>query len=353
MPPKPRVVVVGSSNTDMVIRSPRLPRPGESVVAGQFYMAAGGKGANQAVAAARAGAAVTFIAKVGRDLFGDQAIAGFRREGIDCRWIARDPRTPSGIALILVAEDGENLISVALGANMRLTAAEVARAASPIAGVGAVREPPLLVLQLEVPLPAVRRAVALAHRAGVPVVFNPAPAPRAPLPKALLGQIDYLVLNETELDVMAGRTLKQKLERGTPVNGGELRVPRPSSYLGVRCARDSEFAAARRLLDAGVRHVILTRGRQGVALLDDPGHPVLIPGHQVKSVDAVGAGDAFVGTFACFLAEGRPLAEALELANAAAAISVTRRGAQPSMPRRAEILAFARSHNDERRIHGQ
>jgi len=320
MPPKPRVVVVGSSNTDMVIRSPRLPRPGESVVAGQFYMAAGGKGANQAVAAARAGAAVTFIAKVGRDLFGDQAIAGFRREGIDCRWIARDPRTPSGIALILVAEDGENLISVALGANMRLTAAEVARAASPIAGVGAVREPPLLVLQLEVPLPAVRRAVALAHRAGVPVVFNPAPAPRAPLPKALLGQIDYLVLNETELDVMAG---------------------------------SSGFAAASRLLDAGVRHVILTRGRQGVALLDDPGHPVLIPGHQVKSVDAVGAGDAFVGTFACFLAEGRPLAEALELANAAAAISVTRRGAQPSMPRRAEILAFARSHNDERRIHGQ
>jgi len=314
MPPKPRVVVVGSSNTDMVIRSPRLPRPGESVVAGQFYMAAGGKGANQAVAAARAGAAVTFIAKVGRDLFGDQAIAGFRREGIDCRWIARDPRTPSGIALILVAEDGENLISVALGANMRLTAAEVARAASPIVRAGA------LVLQLEVPLPAVRRAVALAHRAGVPVVFNPAPAPRAPLPKALLGQIDYLVLNETELDVMAG---------------------------------SSGFAAASRLLDAGVRHVILTRGRQGVALLDDPGHPVLIPGHQVKSVDAVGAGDAFVGTFACFLAEGRPLAEALELANAAAAISVTRRGAQPSMPRRAEILAFARSHNDERRIHGQ
>jgi len=310
MPAKPRVVVVGSSNTDMVIRSPRLPRPGESVVAGHFYMAAGGKGANQAVAAARAGADVTLVAKLGRDVFGDQAVAGFCREGIDCQWIVRDPKTPSGIALILVAEDGENLISVALGSNMRLSSAEVSRAAAAIRGAGA------LVLQLEVPLAAVRRAVALAHRAGVPVVFNPAPAPRAPLPEPLLSQIDYLVVNETEMDVMAG---------------------------------SSDFAAARRLLDSGVGHVILTRGRQGVALLDDPNHPILIPGQEVKSVDAVGAGDAFVGTFACFLAEGRPLAEALALANAAAALSVTRKGAQPSMPDRKEILAFHTSRLTSRR----
>ncbi|MFW6162990.1 MAG: PfkB family carbohydrate kinase, partial [Planctomycetota bacterium] len=144
-----RVVVVGSSNTDMVIRSQRLPRPGESVVAGHFYMAAGGKGANQAVAAARAGAQVTLVAKVGQDMFGDQAVAGFEREGIDCSWVARDPEAPSGIALILVDEEGENLISVALGANLRLTPADVDGAADAIARATA------LVVQLEVPLDAV------------------------------------------------------------------------------------------------------------------------------------------------------------------------------------------------------
>jgi len=298
----PSVVVVGSSNTDMVIRSERLPRPGESVVAGQFYMAAGGKGANQAVAAARAGAEVTFVAKVGRDMFGDRAIAGFRREGMACRWIVRDPKAPSGIALILVDNEGENLISVALGANMRLTPAEVRRAARAIAGAGAV------VLQLEIPMPAVRCAVTLARRSRVPVVLNPAPAPRNPLPRALLGQIDYLVLNETEMEAIAG---------------------------------SSEFTAARKLLDAGVGHVVLTRGKKGAALLDGTPRPKLIPGYKVKSVDAVGAGDAFVGTLATFIAEGRPLDEALGLANAAAAISVTRRGAQPSMPQRNEILRFA------------
>jgi len=302
MRPKSLVVVVGSSNTDMVIRSRRLPRPGESVVAGQFYTAAGGKGANQAVAAARAGAAVTFVAKLGRDVFGDQAIAGFRREGIECRWIARDPKVPSGIALILVEEGGENLISVALGANMKLSPADVERASGAIAQAGA------LVLQLEVPLPAVRRAVAIARRNGVPVVFNPAPAPRKPLPKALLRQIDYLVLNETEMEAIAG---------------------------------SGDFAAARRLLDAGVGEVILTRGKKGAATLDGSPRPWLIPGYKVKAVDAVGAGDAFVGTLAAFLAEGRSLEESLDLANAAAAISVTRKGAQPSMPRRAEILRFA------------
>jgi len=300
---KPHVVVVGSSNTDMVIRSPRLPRPGESVVAGQFYMAAGGKGANQAVAAARAGAKVTLVAKVGRDMFGDRAIAGFRKEGIECRWIARDPKTPSGIALIFVDSEGENLISVALGANLRLTAAEVERAAGAIARAGA------LVVQLEIRLPAVRRAVAVARRAGVPVVFNPAPAPPKPLSKALLRQIDYLILNETEMEVIAG---------------------------------SAEFTAARHLLDAGVGHAILTRGRRGVALLDGSKRPPLIHGHKVKSVDAVAAGDAFVGAFACFIAEGRALRQALELANAAAAISVTRKGAQPSLPKRREMISFLR-----------
>lgn len=300
---KPRVVVVGSSNTDMVIRSPRLPRPGESVVGGGFYMAAGGKGANQAVAAARAGAKVTLIAKVGQDLFGDEAVAGFRREGIDCRWIARDPEAASGIALILVDREGENLISVALGANLRMTPADVDRAADAIARAAA------LVVQLEVPLAAVRRAAAVAHEHGVPVILNPAPAPPRPLPKALLRRVDYLVLNETEMDVLAG---------------------------------SGDFGAAAALLDAGVGHVVVTRGKQGVAVLDDPTDPLLIPGHRVKSVDAVGAGDAFVGTFATFLAEGRPMAEALALANAAAALSVTRRGAQPSLPTRKQILSFPR-----------
>ena len=299
---KPRVVVVGSSNTDMVIRSTRLPRPGESVVGGSFYTAAGGKGANQAVAAARAGAAVTLVAKVGTDVFGDEAVAGFRREGIECRWIARDPDAASGIALILVNREGENLISVALGANLRLTAAEVESAADAIRSAG------VLIVQLEVALPAVRRAVRLAHSSGVPVVLNPAPAPSKPLPRALLRQVDYLVLNETEMEVIAGT---------------------------------SEFTAAQSLLDAGVGHVVLTRGRKGAAVLDGTPRPMRIPAFKVKSVDAVAAGDAFVGSMATFIAEGRPLDQALRLASAAAALSVTRRGAQPSLPRRRDILKLA------------
>jgi ribokinase len=345
---KPRIVVVGSSNTDMVIRSPRLPRPGESVVAGQFYMAAGGKGANQAVAAARAGAHVTFVARLGTDVFGAQAIAGFRREGIDCRWLARDPKNPSGIALILVAKDGENLISVALGANMRLRAADVARAADAIARADA------LVLQLEVPLPAVRRAVAIARRSRVPVILNPAPAPRKPLPKSLLRQIDYLVLNETEMEAIAGREDRRQRADDSPQSSSSSTLAPAGSRQGDETLRASSIAACR-LLNAGVGHVILTRGKKGAALwaacphaasrgmrTSRPHlHPTLIPGYKVKAVDAVGAGDAFVGTLAAFLAEGRPLDEALNLANAAAAISVTRKGAQPSMPRRPEILRLA------------
>ncbi|MFP4057213.1 MAG: ribokinase [Candidatus Brocadiia bacterium] len=298
---KPQVVVVGSSNTDMVVRSTRLPRPGESVVGGHFYTAAGGKGANQAVAAARAGAQVALVAKLGRDMFGDRALEGFRQEGIDCQCVARDPQEPSGVALILVDAGGENLISVALGANMRLTPGDVERAASAIAAAG------VLVLQLEVPLEAVCCAAAVAHDARVPVVLNPAPAPAEPLPADLLRAVDYLVLNETEMDVLAG---------------------------------SAEFPAARCLLDAGVGHVILTRGRKGIALLDGSQGPPCIAGHEVKSVDAVGAGDAFVGALACFLAEGRTLRRAIELANAAAALSVTRQGAQPSLPRREEIVEF-------------
>jgi len=303
MPAKPRVVVVGSSNTDMVAAAPRLPRPGESVAADRFYTAAGGKGANQAVAAARAGARVTLVARVGDDDFGRRAIAGFRKEGIDCRWITRDPEAPSGVALIVVDREGENLIAVALGANMRLSPQQVEQAAPAIERAGA------LVVQLEVPLAAVRRAVEIAHRASVPVILNPAPAPRKPLPRALLGKVAYLVLNETELEAIGG---------------------------------PDRQAAAARLLGAGVGCVVLTLGKRGALVFDGSARPRRVPAFRVRSVDAVGAGDAFVGTLATFVAEGRGLEEALTLASAAAALSVTRRGAQPSLPQRAEILDFAR-----------
>ena len=302
MPARPRVVVVGSSNTDMVAAAPRLPKPGESVAAERFYTAAGGKGANQAVAAARAGARVTLVARVGDDDFGRRAIAGFRKEGIDCRWTVRDPEAPSGVALIVVDSEGENLIAVALGANMRLSAQQVEQAAPAIERAGA------LVLQLEVPLAAVRRAIQIAHAAGVPVILNPAPAPPRPLPKAILGKVDYLVLNETELEAIGG---------------------------------GCDAAAAVSLLEAGVGRVILTRGKRGATVFEPSSRPWKIPAFKVRSVDAVGAGDAFVGTLATFVAEGRPLRESLMLASAAAALSVTRRGAQPSLPTRAEILTLA------------
>ncbi len=297
----PRIVVIGSSNTDMIIRLDRLPRPGETLLGGEFLIAPGGKGANQAVAAARAGGAVTFVARVGRDMFGDEAVAGFKRDRINVAHLRRDAHAPSGVALIFVARDGENSIAVAGGANARLSPADVRRAEP------ALRRAAAMVLQLETPLATVQTAAEIASRAGVPVILNPAPA--QPLPDRLLRLVTVLTPNETEAEALTG----------------------------IRVTDDASAArAAARLRKRGVATVILTLGARGAFVAAD-GIAQRVAGFKVRAVDTTAAGDIFNGALGVALGEGRPLLEAVRFANAAAALSVTRLGAQPSAPTRREI----------------
>jgi ribokinase len=305
---KSRIVVVGSSNTDMIIKLKRIPRPGETVLGGEFLTAAGGKGANQAVAAARAGGKVSLIARVGRDTLGDEAIAGFIRDGIDVSHITHDPRTASGAALIFVTQDGENSIAVASGANIKLSPADVRKARRVIAHAK------VLLMQLETPLDTVGVAAELAAATGALVILNPAPA--RPLPDRLLRQISILTPNESEAELLTG--------------------------IRIKSIATAEKAAVR-LRRRGVQAVVLTLGARGGLIADSQGTR-LVPGFKVKAVDTTAAGDVFNGTLAVALTEGRSIEEAVRFANAAAAISVTRMGAQPSAPRRREIMPFLRAN---------
>jgi len=298
------VLVVGSSNTDMVLRVPRIPRPGETVLGGAFAMAGGGKGANQAVAAARAGARVTFVARVGEDVFGERAVAGFAADGIDTRFVLRTPGAASGVALIAVDERGENSIAVASGANERLSVADVEAAGEAFAAAD------IVLLQLESPLETVAAAVRLAGAKRVPVILNPAPA--RPLDEILLAGVTILTPNESEAELLAG----------VPVRDEE----------GARSAA----AALRR---RGPRTVIVTLGERGL-YASAPGLEGPVPAFPATAVDTTAAGDVFNGALAVALAEKRPIGEALRFAQAAAAISITRPGAQPSAPTRAEIDTF-------------
>jgi ribokinase len=299
--PQAKIVVVGSSNTDMVIKTARIPEPGETVLGGRFLMTAGGKGANQAVAAARLGAEVTFVARVGSDIFGEAAIRNFETDGIRTECVSRDEETPSGIALIFVDETGENAIAVAPGANARLTPEDVARAESRIA------EADLLLLQLEVPLETVRTAIEIARRYGRRVLLNPAPA--QPVPEELLRQVDLLTPNETEAERLLGG--------------------RDAGLGGVA-------ATAQELCNRGVGTVIVTMGKEG-AFVVGSGAEYHVPGRRMTAVDTTGAGDAFSGALACALAEGRDLRAAIDFAIAASALAVTRMGAQASLPHRDEV----------------
>jgi ribokinase len=298
----PRVVVIGSSNTDLVVRTPRLPGAGETVVGQEFCVHAGGKGANQAVAAARAGAKVVLVASIGRDEFGDASVARFAREGIDTRWIARRSRKPSGVALILTDRRGENLIGVAAGSNLDLGVDDIAAAQS------AIREAGCVVAQLEVPMAAVREAARLASGFGVPMLLNPAPAAR--LDRELLARLNLLTPNRGELGLLTGRSIRRRRD-----------IPE----------------AARALYRQGVSHVIVTCGADGVCWYSDHGER-WFAAPRVKAVDTVGAGDCFSGTLAASLARGATMPEAIEYAVTASAICVTRSGAQASMPRRREVL---------------
>jgi ribokinase len=296
-----QIVVVGSSNTDLIIQLERIPKPGETIIGGKFASAAGGKGANQAVAAARAGGAVTFIARVGCDDLGQKAVAGFVKDRINVDYVIHDRTNPSGVALIFVGKGGENSIAVASGANEKLSPADVKRA------VKAFRGASVLVLQLETPLDTVQAAAELAVKAGVKVLLNPAPA--RTLPGELLKHVSILTPNEGEAEILTG--------------------------IKVRDA-NAAARAAETLLARGVGNVIITLGSRG-AFVAGPDVRQMIPAHKVKAIDTTAAGDVFNGALAVALAEGRSLLEAARFATAAAAISVTRLGAQTSAPTRREI----------------
>ena len=306
IPNKKPIIVIGSSNTDMVIRCSRLPRPGETVLGGSFMMNHGGKGANQAVAAAKLGGDTGFIGKVGDDVFGHQTVEMLTSLGIDTRFLGVSATEPSGVALINVDEHtAENSISVASGANGAIRPADIDAAEEVIASAS------LILMQLEIPIDTVTYAAKMAKRHGVTVVLNPAPAPSEPLPEELLENVDIIIPNKTEAEVITGIAID------TP---------------------QDELRAIRSLHSKGISTVIFTLGSKG-ALLCQNGDCEEVPSFKVKAVDTTAAGDTFCGALCVGLSEGKEVRPAMIFANQAAAISVTRKGAQQSVPTRAEVDA--------------
>lgn len=303
-----KIVVVGSSNTDMIIKVPRIPKPGETILGGKFSTAAGGKGANQAVAAARAGGEVIFIARVGDDMFGKQAIKGFESDHINIEYVKNDESEPSGVALIFVDDHGENSIAVASGANAMLSPRDVDEAED------LIKSADILLMQLETPLDTVTKAASIAEKASVKSILNPAPA--QPLDDNLLRTLFAITPNESEAELLTG----------IPISG----IP------------DAE-KAAQILIDKGIEVVIITLGIKG-ALLKTMENVELVPGFKVDAVDATAAGDVFNGALAVAISDKMTLIEALRFANAAAALSVTKLGAQPSAPKREDIEEFLKKY---------
>lgn len=292
-------MVIGSSNTDMTVRSRVLPGPGETVLGGDFIMGYGGKGANQAVAAKRLGGNVDFVCKLGKDLFGDNAIRHFREMGLDTTHILQSEK-PSGVALIMVDDKAENSIVVASGANGDLDIEDIETLAP------AIRRSSILLLQLEIPMKTVERAARIAYEAGVMVVLNPAPA--AQLSDELMRCVSVLVPNESE-----------------------------SSYIsGVEVTdADSALKAINIIKSKGAKDIIVTMGSKGSLVCD--GKVTFIPARKVRAVDTTAAGDTFCGALCVALAEGFRLEEAARFATAASSISVQRPGAQDSVPSREEV----------------
>ena len=299
------IVVVGSMNMDLVVRAPRHPAPGETILGSAFNTFPGGKGANQAIAAARAGGQVRMVGRVGDDAFGAALLAGQQADGVDTRWVLRTPGTASGVALITVNDAGQNNIVVVPGANGLLTPRDIRDADA------AFEDAAVVLLQLEIPLETAAEAVSAAHRHGAKVILNPAPA--QPLPQALLHQVDYLIPNEHELTMLTG------------LGPGHI-VAAPES--------DAMKAL-------GPARLIVTLGGEGVMVVENERMDHLPP-HKVEVVDTTAAGDAFVGAFAVALTEGRSTLEAAAFGNAAGALAVTGAGAQPSLPARAAIDSFLR-----------
>ncbi|MFO7657142.1 MAG: ribokinase [Bacteroidales bacterium] len=299
-----KIVVIGSSNTEMVIKVPRLPGTGETVLGGKFYTAAGGKGANQAVAAARAGGEITFVARVGNDMFGERAIKSFKEEGVNTDNVIKDNDLPSGVAEIFVDENGHNLIAVASGANMNLSVYDIINAKQ------AILNADIVLMQLEVPLKTLEYAAKLAFDNGKRVILNPAPGQQLSI--GFLKYISILTPNETEAETLTGIRVEDE---------------------------DSAEDAGKILISKGVNKVIITLGSKGAMVLDSSGSE-LVAGFKINPVDTIAAGDIFNGALAVAIAENKNIFEAVKFANAAAALSVAKIGAQSSAPRREEIFKF-------------
>lgn len=293
---KKKILIIGSSNTDMVIKAARIPVPGETILGGEFKMGPGGKGANQAVAAARLGGDVTFVCKVGRDVFGENAVKGYQKDGINTDHILYSDK-PSGVALILVDDQGENVISVAPGANGDITPEDI-ESVRPV-----IEAADYVILQLEIPAETVAKAAEIGHAAGACVILNPAPACK--LPEEIFKNLSLITPNQTEIALLTGVE-------------GDIAL------------------AMKKLHEMGVKDIILTLGSKGSAIWNGEGYE-LVPAQKVKAVDATAAGDTFCGGLCVGLSEGLSLKEAAEFATKASAMTVQKLGAQESIPHRSEI----------------
>lgn len=300
-----KLVVLGSVNADHVLRVPHFPRPGETLIGQNYQVIPGGKGANQAVAAARLGADIAFIATIGDDAFGNEIKEKFKQDNINTQAVVQIPNTPTGIAMIQVSDEGENSIAISAEANACLTSEIVAQHS---ALIESAQE---LLMQLETPIDALEYAAQIAHKAGTKVTLNPAPAQA--LSDEFLAHIDVITPNETEAEVLTGITV-------------------------------SDEASAQQAADAlhakGIETVMITLGAKGVWLSKKGEEGAIYPGFRVETKDTTAAGDTFNGALLCALIEGKNMADAIPFAHAAAAISVTRHGAQTSIPTRAEVDAF-------------
>lgn len=299
-----KIVIIGSSNTDMVIKSERLPVPGETILGGTFLMNPGGKGANQAVAVARLGGDTTFITKVGNDTFGEQSVELYKSENINTDYIFSDPELPSGIALITVDKNAENSIVVASGANMSLCPKDIEKVRTEIETAD------YLLMQLEIPIETVQYAAFIASQKGVKVILNPAPA--QDLPVGLLKEVYMITPNKTEAEMLSG------------IKVVDL---------------ESAKRAADVISSKGVDLVLLTLGSDG-ALLKDKNSYTKIDAQVVNPIDTTAAGDVFNGAICVGLSEGKSIVEAIKYATIASAITVTKMGAQSSIPTRQEVEEY-------------
>jgi ribokinase len=295
-----KIVVIGSSNTDMVVKTDKLPLPGETKLGGAFFMNAGGKGANQAVAVARMGGNVTLVTKVGNDVFGKQTIAGLKKENINTGFVFIDKETPSGAALIMVDEEGENCIAVAPGANAKLLPKDINT-------VKKINEAEIILMQLEIPMETISAVIKSAKANKQKVILNPAPAQK--LDDELLKGLFLITPNEIEASLLTG--------------------------IKVECEATASQAAAV-FQSKGVQNVVITLGAAGAYILSN-GISKIVPANPVKAIDTTAAGDVFNGALAVAILEGKNIEDAVIFANKAAAISVTRIGAQASVPYRKEI----------------